>query len=283
MLIHNNLRSWCLQTNVDVDIIIPDLPQNISAKDYFRADKKFPVLYLLHGTWGGYNDFVRRTSIDLYAKECGIMIVMPNALNSEYSNWSEFMLGYNMFDFVTEELMPMIQNFFPGSARREDNYIGGLSMGSMGAIKYAVNHPDKFGGCLCMSGVPIDTRKRYEEGTLSERTLNNIKHAGGIEKYLDSYENVWEKCRDIARMEDAPDFYICCGTKDFLYPDHLKFKEYAQEIGFPATFHDAEDYYHEFRFWDMELEKALSHFGLSTGVRNITVPDDFDKVDKSLL
>lgn len=282
MLIHNNFRSWCLQTNTDVDIIIPDPPQGVDTKEFYRTTKKFPVLWLLHGTWGGYNDFVRRTSIDLYAKECNLIVVMPNGMNSDYSNWPDAMMGYNMFDFLTEELMPMVHNWLPASDKKEDNFICGLSMGAMGAAKYAVNHPDLFGGCSAMSGTPRDIQRLAAEGKLEERTLKSIEKSGGLEKYLASYENVWGKFKDLAGKPDAPKFRFSCGTEDFLYDSYLEFKKYAEEIGLDASFSEVPGFGHEWRFWDLELQETLRFFGFA-GKRNVTTQDAFRKIDASNL
>lgn len=280
MLIHNNFRSWCLQTNTDVDIIIPDPPQGVDAKKYYQSSKSFPVLWLLHGTWGGYNDFVRRTNIDLYAKECNLIVVMPNGMNSDYSNWPDFMMGYNMFDFLTEELMPMVHNWLPASNRREDNYICGLSMGAMGAVKYVVNHPNLFAGCSAMSGTPQNIERMARENKLDERTKRSIEKSGGLERYLDSYENVWCKVRELVKAENAPKLRFSCGTEDFLYADYLEFKQYAAEIGLNAVFVERSGYGHEWRLWDMELQETLSYFGFN-GKRNITTKDAFGNLDAS--
>ena len=73
------------------------------------------MLWLLHGTFGDHTDWVRKTNIEMYATERNLVVVMPSALNSNYSNWNDYMLGYRMFDFLTEELMPMIYGWFPVS------------------------------------------------------------------------------------------------------------------------------------------------------------------------
>lgn len=283
MLIHNNFRSWCLQTNTDVDIIIPDMPQGVDAKQFFLCEKKYPVLWLLHGTWGGYSDFVRRTNIDLYAKECNIMVVMPNAMNSEYSNWPKYNLGYNMYDFLTEELMPMIQGTFPASPKKEDNFICGLSMGSIGAYKYAINHPGLFAGCSCMSGTPSNVEKLYKQGKCTERTLFNIENAGGIDKYLNSYENLWGKTKEaVGKQSEYPLFYFSVGKDDFLYSSYKEFEKYAKEIGFEAKWEELDGYAHEWRFWELEIQKSLELFGLNQK-RNITTAQSFNKIDPSKL
>lgn len=68
----------------------------------------------------------------MYATERNLVVVMPSALNSNYSNWDKFMMGYDMFDYLTEVLMPLIYGWLPVSDKREDNFIAGLSMGGPG-------------------------------------------------------------------------------------------------------------------------------------------------------
>lgn len=64
-----------------------------------------------------------------------------------------------MYDYLTEELMPLIYGWFPASDRREDNFIAGLSMGGRGAIKYTVNHPELFAAAAVLSAVPVDFKR----------------------------------------------------------------------------------------------------------------------------
>jgi putative tributyrin esterase len=100
------------------------------------------VLWLLHGTFGDHTDWLRKSNIELYACEKQLIVVMPSALNSYYSNWDRCMMGYGMYDFLTEELMPLVYSWFPASDKREDNFISGLSMGGGGTLKYALGHPN---------------------------------------------------------------------------------------------------------------------------------------------
>ena len=261
MILQINTRAWNLQTNTDVMVILPSHKEKDDPKEFFRSGRKYPVLWLLHGSWGGYNDYLRRTNIELYATENDLAVVMPEALNSDYSNWPDAMGGFNMFDFLTEELMPMMQGWFPISDKREDNFICGLSMGGTGAVKYAVNHPELFAGCSSMSSAPRNMRRIYESGEITRRQLASIQKSGGIEAYLDSYENVWDRCKDIAAMENPPRFYFTCGDQDALYPGYLEFKKYAQRIGFPAVFVDRPGFAHEWRLWEEQIQETLRFFG----------------------
>ena len=102
-----------------------------------------------------------------------------------------------MFDYLTEELMPLIYGWLPVSDKREDNYIAGLSMGGRGTIKFAVNHPDKFAAAAVLSAAPVDFslmspgNPNMMLDCANPRTLASIENAGGLEAYQNSCENVW--------------------------------------------------------------------------------------------
>ena len=137
-------ESEYLRGNTYVDVILPDLPGRLTPEQFYRSGVKYPVLWLLHGTHGDASDWQRRTCIEHYACERNVIVVMPTAQNSNYSNWENYAIGYNMYDFVLKELMPIIYGWFPASDKREDNYIAGLSMGGRGTMKFAFNHPELF-------------------------------------------------------------------------------------------------------------------------------------------
>ena len=155
-LLKINFESQYLSNNHQVYVILPDKPRNMTPEAFYRSGEKYKVLWLLHGTFGDQTDWVRKSNIELYAEEKNLAVVMPPALNSNYSNWDDTMLGFRMFDYLTEELMPLVYGWLPVSDRREDNFIAGLSMGGRGAVKYAVNHPDKFAAAAILSAVPMD-------------------------------------------------------------------------------------------------------------------------------
>ena len=104
-----NFESTCLQGNTTVSVILPDKPRNLTPQAFYGSGKKYKVLWLLHGTFGDHSDWLRKSNIELYACEKDLIVVMPSGLNANYANWEHFSIGYNMYDFLTEELMPLIQ------------------------------------------------------------------------------------------------------------------------------------------------------------------------------
>lgn len=262
-LMRLNFESEYLAGNTEVTVILPDKTGKGTPAEFYGSGKKYPVLWLLHGTWGDHSDWLRRTRIELYAYERDVIVVMPTALNSNYANWPDFSLGYQMYDYLTEELMPLVYGWFPASDKREDNFVAGLSMGGMGTCVYAFSRPEKFGGAAVLSYAPVnfDTlNKTMPE--LYERMSKSFPNYGGREGFLNSVENTWRIAGEKAGTGELPRLYVACGEDDKLYKLYQEFKEYAQSIGLEATFESEPGYRHEWRFWDMYIEKALDFFGL---------------------
>ena len=236
-LLHLNFESQYLQNNTDLSIILPDRPHTTDAKDFYSSGKKYPVLWLLHGTFGDHTDWVRKSNIERY--------------------------------YLFDELMPLVHSWFPASDKREDNFIAGLSMGGRGVFQYVAGRPELFAGAAVLSCSPnnlhelqFDPNASGDQATFNQRTRNLIQNFGGMEGYLQSPANVWDKLPELVQKGNLPRLYFCIGTEDFLYDNYKAFKEYAQQIGLAATFEETPGYAHEWAFWDLFIQKALTFFEL---------------------
>ena len=68
---------------------------------------------------------------------------------------------HRYWDFVFDELPRVCATMFPISTKREDTFVAGLSMGSMGAAKWAVYGPERVCAAVLMSGGGMDTNKNH--------------------------------------------------------------------------------------------------------------------------
>jgi len=270
------LESQHLVGSTTVTVLLPDRPREEAPRDYYAAGQEFKVVWLLHGTFGDHLDWLRRTNIDLYAAEKGVAVVMPSALNSNYSNWPDFSLGYDMFSFVTEELMPLVHGWLPVSNRREDNFIAGLSMGGRGTIKFATSRPELFAAAAALSASPVEYDRVLTEdllangtGMFAERMRGMVANAGGLDTFLNSDENVWRSLDEKAAAGVLPRLFFACGTEDALVAPELRaFETHASQLGLDAEFWFAPGYRHEWRFWDLAIQRALEFFGLENNPSN---------------
>lgn len=255
-----NFQSKYIQNSHTAHIILPDLPQGMDPAEFYRSGRKFKVLWLLHGGSGDSTDWLRRTSIELYACERELIVVMPSVGNSRYSNAEHFGKPFDAFDYLTEELMPLVYAWYPASRAREDNYIAGLSMGGEGALKFAVNHTDKFNSIAILSAA---ARNFYTMDRNHPVLKKYIHWFGSFENVINSYENIWDKLPLLLNDPNHLRIFAACGTADDIaYPAFCEFREYAEKLGIDAHFETQSGYRHEWRFWDIYIQRALDYFGL---------------------
>ena len=264
-LLHYGFESQYLNGSTDVHILLPDKPYGrVTPTEFYGSGRRYKVLWLLHGSFANGSEWLRKSRIELYAAERQLIVVLPNGMNSEFSNIASGLTDYAMFDFLTKELMPLVYGWLPASDRREDNFIAGYSMGGSGVMKYVADQPELYGGAAVLSSAPQDLREIANSGEskVFKRQLQLMERGGGLQAFLDSYENVWDRLKALAPSGRLPKLYFTIGKNDFLLDMYMAFKRYAAQIGLEATFEEVEGYGHEWRFWDRAIERALDFFGL---------------------
>ena len=142
-----------LFSSVSVNVILPT-PESgdyfFGSRTYYpKAGQKYQTLYLLHGFTADFSDWQRFSSIERYAQERQIAVVMPGVDNSFYCNLPE---GGNYYDYYTRELPQVMEALFPISGKRENKFLAGLSMGGYGAFKAALREPDQYAAAVSLSG-----------------------------------------------------------------------------------------------------------------------------------
>ena len=263
-LITLSVESQYLNGTTGVSIILPDKPRNLEPAQFYGSGRRYKVLWLLHGTYGDHTDWVRKSMIEMYAREKELLVVMPSALNSDYANWERCMMGYQMADFLTEELMPLVYHWLPASDRREDNFIAGLSMGGGGALNYALAHPDKFAAAAVLSSAV----RNYEriladpQAAQDKRLANRLANYGGVEGFQNSNENTWRLLGERVRKGPTCRASILPAAATTACTSGITCSGIRAEIGAPITCEEIEGYAHEWRFWDLTIQQALDFFGL---------------------
>ena len=120
-----------------------------SIGELYPRGRKFPVLWLLHSDTGDDGEYLKYTNILRYAQKRGIAVVMPCGYNMMYSDDPT---GQKFLKLVTRELRVLCRSYFPFSDRREDNFIGGVSLGAYGALKAALFEPEQYAKAVLIDG-----------------------------------------------------------------------------------------------------------------------------------
>ena len=157
----SNVLGQCMQA----DVILPQRTRGQIGMEGHVGANKYPTLYLLHGMSDDHTIWQRRTSIERYATEYGLAVVMPGVSLSWYTDmYASDKCRY--FTSVAKELPDICRDFFPNmSEKREDTWVAGLSMGGYGALKCALRQYDTFSRAASLSGaVDVCKLERYNLG-----------------------------------------------------------------------------------------------------------------------
>jgi S-formylglutathione hydrolase FrmB len=119
----------------------------------------YPVLYLLHGLSGHYDNWSTKTKLAEYAATYKWVIVLPEGGDGWYTD-SATVPNDRFESYIVRELIPMTSRDL--RANRQSMAIAGLSMGGYGAIKFGLKYPDLFSLAGSFSGAfdaPMRTAK----------------------------------------------------------------------------------------------------------------------------
>ncbi|CAM3486106.1 alpha/beta hydrolase [Marinicrinis lubricantis] len=230
-----------------MNVIFPQQTTNQIGLTGKASGGRYPVLYLLHGLSDDHSIWLRRTNIERYVSELGLVVVMPEVHRSFYSN---MVSGNRYWDFVSEELPSIVQSFFPVSDRREDTFAAGLSMGGYGAMKLGLSLPDRFGAVASLSGV-TDPSWFHREFPQEFDLIY-----GSLEQFKNSPNDLFYLAEQFAMASKKTELYMCCGTEDFLYEDNQRFLKHLQRLEVPYIYEE-EPGAHEWGYWDMKIQRVL--------------------------
>lgn len=210
-----------------------------------------PVLYLLHGMSDDHSIWLRRTSIERYAAQYGIAVVMPNAHRSYYNN---MVCGLRYWDFISSELPEIVGSFFKFSRKREDTFAAGLSMGGFGALKLGLNCPEKF---AAVAGMSSAIRPAHLASVMKERLPEFENIFGDLSRIPGSSNDLYFKAEEaLANGTRLPEIFLACGTEDFLYQENLLYKAHLEKLGIPFVYREGPGT-HEWGFWDRYIQEIL--------------------------
>jgi len=243
--------SHALNITTGMNVILPE----------DASDRDYPTLYLLHGYSDDYAAWTRMSSIERYAREYKLAVVMPEVQKSFYNNFPGINTGYKYWTYVSEELIEISRRFFRLSHRREDTFVAGLSMGGFGAFKCALNRPDVFSAAASLSGA-LNMAGLSEKPPLDAEMVNEFEMIFGDLTALRGGENdLLAAAEKAAKLPEKPRLYQYCGTEDFLYEDNVLFRDFIQNLGFDYTYEESPGT-HEWGVWDTHIKIFIDMLGL---------------------
>jgi putative tributyrin esterase len=235
------------------------LPYNVILPTDYETSKftRYPVLYLLHGLTGHYSDWIARTNIADYAAEYRMIVVMPEANDSWYTD-SAIVPTDQYESYILRDLIPDVQQRYRTIEARYGRSIAGLSMGGYGAIKFGLKSPFTFVFAASMSGAFGVTRMTEKE--LPESWKDSVKLFGAAGSETRPSNDLFDILGKLSagRVASLPYFYFDCGTEDaaFIFSQNRDLAARMFEKKIPHEFRELPGD-HSWAYWDRQVQEIL--------------------------
>jgi len=200
----------------------------------FSKEKKYPVLYLLHGIGGDekewYNQGQPQVILDnLYAdgKVEPMIVVLPNgrAMKDDRATGDVYGKAAAFATFeqdLLKDLIPYVEKNYPAIKDSQHRAIAGLSMGGGQSLNFGLGNLDKFAWVGGFSSAP-NTKQPQELMPDPEVAKTKLKL-----------------------------LWISCGDKDGLITFSQRTHDYMKTYGVPHIFY-IDHGYHDFKVWKNSL------------------------------
>lgn len=197
-----SIYSNAMHKNIKAVVIKPDS---------YQKEKDFPVVYLLHGAYGNFANWIKKVpALQAYADQYKILVVCPDGASTSWYFDSPIDTTFKYETHVAAEVPAFIDANYKTKKDRKYRAIAGLSMGGHGALFLAFRHSETFGTCGSMSGALV---------------VESITKGYDVDKRLGNYESNKLYYKDFSvlniienKPKDSLAIIIDCGLQDFVYP-----------------------------------------------------------------
>ena len=234
---------------------------------YEHSNRKYPVVYLLHGytdtdiAWVQFGEI--QTIADKGINEGSIppmIIVTPDAGVTWYINDHEGKVKYE--DMFIGEFIPYIDQNYRTRTKKEFRGVSGLSMGGYGAFIYAIKHPDLFVACAPLSAAFYTEEEVVNYDRDRWDRIESVLYGKDLQGQ-DRITEHWKANNPFHILENrsiedikSVRYYFDCGDDDFLYKGNNKMHTVLRDKKIPHEFR-IRDGGHTWEYWRTGLLDAL--------------------------
>ena len=254
-VVTDSLQSRILGAQVKFNVYLPD--------SFGKAEKQYPVVYLLHGLSDDYMSWVQKGNMQTVVDELigtgearEMVVVMPNAGGPDVRHtWNGYfnMPGWNYEDFFFKEFLPTVEAKYRIVGDKGHRAVMGLSMGGGGSVVYAQRHPDLFSSCYAMSAW-LDNRGD-EVGTEGGQkdclyyVGRSVREHSALDFVDQADEETLKSLRTVA-------WFIDCGDDDFLLDLSVAFHQKMRNHRVKSELR-VRNGVHNWEYWHLALRWSL--------------------------
>lgn len=230
-------------------VIVPE-----GYSDRANAQTRYPVIYLLHGLFGHFDNWTDKTKIDEFSRTYKFIIVTPEGADGWYTD-SVSAPADKYESYIVQELVPKIDKEFRTVPDRKSRAIAGLSMGGYGALKFGLKYPDKFGLAGSFSGA-LDAPLRGSDHKALRPSITSVYGSDNSETRNDN--DIFRIVREMPaeKVKTLPFLYLDCGTEDFLLQPNRDFAALLIDKKIPHEFRQLPGG-HTWPYWEVQVQEFL--------------------------
>ena len=243
------LSSDLLAKEVDYCAILPE--------NYENYDGEFPVLYLLHGLFGRFDNWLTETRIAEYAQDFPGVIICADGGDNWYSDASN-LKNHFYESYFFDELFPAAERGFKVGKSGAARAIAGLSMGGYGAFKLAFRRPEMFCFAASMSGAFHAAEVCNEAKSEIWREISSSVDYVFSDENVRAENNLFQIVENFPaeKIPELPFFSLDCGREDAFFAVNQRLAATFRRRGIAHRFRQFSGG-HDWFYWNNHLASIL--------------------------
>jgi enterochelin esterase-like enzyme len=212
---------------------------HIYAPPAYAADRarRFPVVYWLHGSGGGFSGVARLSALVDQAIAAGqvppFLMVFVNGLRmGMYVDWANGRAPLETI--IVHELRPHVDATWRTIASREGRLLDGFSMGGYGAARFGFRYPELFRNVSMMGAGPMqDTLERTPRasGVRAEDLLRDV-YGGSQDRFREVSPRRYAE-QNAAALARGSRLRLVIGDRDETFENNRDFHDHLVRLGIP--------------------------------------------------
>lgn len=230
------------------------------------VEQPYKTLYFLNGFGSSATELLTYLPFRRQCEIKKIAVVMPDGNNSFYVDHPKRLSNYATF--ISKELVEVTRSILPLSHKKEDTFLGGISMGGYAALRLGILNNNTFGKIVTMSPAvdPFRIVEEMPEAGFTKEMMDNLFESKETFRTSD-LSPTW-LIRNTPK-EQLPEMFLCIGKEDFLvgqqclvFIEEAKLAKASMEtLVAPGG--------HEIDFWETMMDPAFSFLaGIPAGSKN---------------
>lgn len=256
-------QSKIVTESIQSEKLNAEIKYNVYLPAGYNPEQAYPVIYLLHGLYGDYTNWVETGGMKAVADELvatgelrPAVIIMPNAGGPDvnaYQNGYFNVKDWPYEDFFFQELLPAAESKYNCGGSKGQRAIMGLSMGGGGTIVYAQRHPDMFSSAYGMSAWLDSNRARVQDPAQKESKFYLTNESVCDHSALNFMDQADEAT--IGRLKTVK-WFLDCGDDDSLMMLSVNLYTKMRSAGVPCELR-VRNGAHTWEYWHTALRLSL--------------------------